>query len=162
MASDIISRGPTIGQVSPDKTCRISSYDAVKQIVQRHGVLGLWTGSRLHLARDTIGTGVYFGVYESTKMTITTYRGASQANTGAAIAIAGCLCGILSWCLVSSKPVLIPPILLGPDESILDIPFGHNEDTGAEHARRRCSQVCGEGSKRKCQGGRSILKMEGY
>jgi Mitochondrial carrier protein len=109
MASENVSRGPTIGQVSPEKTCRVSSWDAVKQIIRRHGVLGLWTGSRLHLARDTIGTGVYFGVYESTKMTITTYRGASQANTGAAIAIAGCLCGILSWCLVSSEPFVKAP-----------------------------------------------------
>jgi hypothetical protein len=99
MSANNVLRGPTVSQVSPEKTGRIGSLDAVKQIVQRHGLLGLYTGFRLHLARDTIGTGVFFGVYESTKMAITAYRG-GESNSGAAIGIAGALCGIMSWCLV--------------------------------------------------------------
>jgi hypothetical protein len=99
MASNDASRGPTVGQVSPEKAGRISSVDAVKQIIQRRGILGLYTGFQLHLARDTIGTGVFFGVYEGTKMTITAYRG-GESNSGWAISIAGALCGIMSWCLV--------------------------------------------------------------
>jgi hypothetical protein len=99
MASKDASRGPIVGQVSPENAPRISSVDAVKQIIQRRGILGLYTGFQLHLARDTIGTGVFFGVYEGTKMAITAYRG-GELNSGWAISIAGALCGIMSWCLV--------------------------------------------------------------
>jgi solute carrier family 25 (mitochondrial carnitine/acylcarnitine transporter), member 20/29 len=102
MAANNVSRGPTVGQVSPENSGRVGSLDAVKQIVQRRGLLGLYTGFQLHLARDTIGTGVFFGVYESTKMAITAYRG-GESNSGAAISIAGALCGIMSWCLVGCK-----------------------------------------------------------
>lgn len=102
MAANNVSRGPTVGQVSPEQAGRVGSLDAVKQIVRRRGLLGLYTGFQLHLARDTIGTGVFFGVYESTKMAITAYRG-GEANSGAAISIAGALCGIMSWCLVSRE-----------------------------------------------------------
>ena len=108
MAASNVSRGPTIGQVSPEKTGRIGTLEAVKQIVQRHGVRGLYTGFQLHLARDTIGTGVFFGVYEATKMAITAYRG-GELNSGAAIGIAGALCGTMSWCLVGRK--LVPLFL---------------------------------------------------
>ena len=88
MAANNASRGATVGPVSPDKNGRVGSFDAVRQIVRRRGLLGLYTGFQLHLARDTIGTGVFFGVYESTKMAITAYRG-GEANSGAAISIAG-------------------------------------------------------------------------
>ena len=104
MAAKNVSRGPTVGGISPDKSGRIGTLEAVKQIVQRRGILGLYTGFQLHLARDTIGTGVFFGVYEGTKMAITAYRG-GESNSGAAISIAGALCGIMSWCLVSHKLV---------------------------------------------------------
>ena len=106
MAAKNVSRGATVGPVSPDKNGRVGSFDAVKQIVRRRGLLGLYTGFQLHLARDTIGTGVFFGVYESTKMAITAYRG-GEANSGAAISIAGAVCGIMSWCLVSRRPPFV-------------------------------------------------------
>lgn len=98
--SDHISRGPSIGSVSPEKQGRISTYGAIKQIVQRRGVLGLYTGFHLHLARDVIGSAVYFGVYESIKQGYTAYSGAEKPNAAAAVSIAGFSCGILSWCLV--------------------------------------------------------------
>ena len=113
MAANDVSRGPTVGRVSPEKSGRIGTLEAVKQIVQRRGVLGLYTGFQLHLARDTIGTGVFFGVYEGTKMAITAYRG-GELNSGAAIGIAGALCGMMSWCLVSRK-VVPYPARLAPD-----------------------------------------------
>ena len=94
-------RGPTIGSVAPDKGGRVSSWDAFKQIVRNRGYLGLYTGFRLHLLRDTVGTGIYFGVYETTKASIKTYQGAEQANTNSAIAIAGFICGVMSWGFVS-------------------------------------------------------------
>ncbi len=105
MASDHVSRGPSIGSVSPEKHGRISSYGVIKQIVKRRGVLGLWTGFNLHLARDVIGSAVYFGVYESVKQGFTAYSGAEKPNAYAAVGIAGFSCGILSWCLVCLPPL---------------------------------------------------------
>ena len=102
-------RGPTIGSVAPDKGGRVSSWDAFKQIVRNRGYLGLYTGFRLHLLRDTVGTGIYFGVYETTKASIKTYQGAEEANTNSAIAIAGFVTGVMSWGIVSTNTPQPPP-----------------------------------------------------
>ena len=59
--------------------------------------LGLWTGFRLHLLRDVIGSGIYFGVYETTKQSLNSYYGAEKANSAGAIAVAGAICGIGAW-----------------------------------------------------------------
>lgn len=37
---------------------------AVRMIVGSNGVLGLWTGFRLHFVRDTLGTALYFAEYD--------------------------------------------------------------------------------------------------
>ncbi|KAG1174954.1 hypothetical protein G6F70_002339 [Rhizopus microsporus] len=44
-----------------------SSWHSAKEILKKRGPLGLYSGFSLHLARDAIGTGVYFGGYETTK-----------------------------------------------------------------------------------------------
>lgn len=94
---DATPRGPSIGSVAPKSVGRVSSWRAVKQIVERRGVLGLWTGFQLHMARDLVGSGIYFGVYEAVKQSITSYRGVGEANTIPAVATAGVICGVLSW-----------------------------------------------------------------
>ncbi|KEF58159.1 uncharacterized protein A1O9_06084 [Exophiala aquamarina CBS 119918] len=76
---------------------RVSSWTSMKRIIERRGVFGLWTGFRLHLLRDVIGSGIYFGVYETTKQSLNSYYGAEKANTPGAIAIAGAICGIGAW-----------------------------------------------------------------
>jgi hypothetical protein len=91
-------RGPNIGSVAPAKTdTRIGPWKALRQIVATRGPLGLWTGWNLHLARDTVGSGIYFGVYEAVKQTMTSYRHEDQPNTMLAVAIAGITCGVMSW-----------------------------------------------------------------
>jgi len=62
------------------------------------------------LVRDTIGTGMYFMTYESSKQLLANARGNSP-TTPLAVVIAGGLCGIVSWACVSlssTMPVNIP------------------------------------------------------
>lgn len=79
---------------------RVSSWTSMNRIIARKGVFGLWTGFRLHLLRDVIGSGIYFGVYETTKQSLNSYYGAERANTPGAIALAGAICGIGAWVVV--------------------------------------------------------------
>ena len=54
----------------------------------------------LYLAvRDTIGTAIYFGTYETVKQILSNGRGNEPAEPGA-VALAGATCGIVSWALV--------------------------------------------------------------
>lgn len=76
---------------------RVSSWDCMKRIIARKGLLGLWTGFNLHLVRDVIGSGIYFGVYETTKQSLNSYYGAEKANSAGAVAMAGAICGIGAW-----------------------------------------------------------------
>ena len=76
---------------------RVSSWQSMRRIIARQGPLGLWTGFGLHLKRDTLGSGIYFGVYETTKQSLNSYYGAEKANSAGAIAMAGALCGVGAW-----------------------------------------------------------------
>lgn len=80
---------------------RVSSWRSMKRIIERRGPLGLWTGFRLHLLRDVIGSGIYFGVYETTKQSLNSYYGAEKANSAGSIAVAGAICGVGAWVVVS-------------------------------------------------------------
>lgn len=80
---------------------RVSSWMSMKRVIARQGVLGLWTGFRLHLLRDVIGSGIYFGVYETTKQSLNSYYGAESANSAGSIAAAGAICGVGAWVVVS-------------------------------------------------------------
>ncbi|OAD72993.1 hypothetical protein PHYBLDRAFT_113141, partial [Phycomyces blakesleeanus NRRL 1555(-)] len=77
---------------------RSSSLYAAQQIVSRKGILGLWTGVRLHSGRDTLGTSIYFGSYESAKFIIS--GGNSAASNPLTHFMAGGCCGVLSWLVV--------------------------------------------------------------
>ncbi|KAK2598113.1 hypothetical protein QQS21_005744 [Conoideocrella luteorostrata] len=69
-------------------------------IIKHRGVLGLYTGFRLHLLRDTLGTGIYFMVYESGKQLGTTIAGDNPNNNKLAVVTAGGMCGLVSWALI--------------------------------------------------------------
>ena len=79
---------------------RIGTIEAIQQIIARHGFRGLYTGVSLHAVRDTIGTGLYFGIYETAKQLITTFMGDKQSTFGAHMA-AGALSGVIPWICVS-------------------------------------------------------------
>jgi hypothetical protein len=76
---------------------RVSSWESTRRIIARKGPLGLWTGFRLHMVRDTLGSAIYFGIYETTKQSLNSYYGAETANTAGAIAMAGAICGVGAW-----------------------------------------------------------------
>ncbi|MCJ1412309.1 hypothetical protein MMC19_006403 [Ptychographa xylographoides] len=70
---------------------------SAQEIIRQHGYLGLWSGVRLHMIRDTIGTSVYFMSYESMKQLIVKYQGTSSPTSPSAVAFAGGTCGVFSW-----------------------------------------------------------------
>lgn len=102
-SSNTATPKPNPGTVVPlvKNLGRVSSWTSTKRIIERRGFFGLWTGFRLHLLRDVIGSGIYFGVYETTKQSLNSYYGAERTNTPGAIAIAGAICGIGAWVVVS-------------------------------------------------------------
>lgn len=84
---------------------RLGTIDAIKQIVKRHGVMGLYTGFPLHALRDTLGTGMYFGVYETVKQLASKELGENKSSMGAPL-IAGALCSTVPWFCVGSLLML--------------------------------------------------------
>ncbi|KAM5345733.1 hypothetical protein ACJ41O_011594 [Fusarium nematophilum] len=69
-------------------------------IIKHRGVLGLYTGFNLHLLRDTLGTAIYFMVYESGKQIGNTLAGDHPNSNKAAVVAAGGMCGLVSWAMI--------------------------------------------------------------
>ncbi|KAL2890747.1 mitochondrial carrier protein [Ceratocystis lukuohia] len=76
------------------------TFQTMAHILRNRGPLGLYTGFNLHLVRDTIGTGVYFMVYESGKQITSSIFGSNPDNNKLSVAVAGGLCGVLSWAVI--------------------------------------------------------------
>ncbi|KAK6070552.1 mitochondrial carrier protein [Seiridium cupressi] len=72
----------------------------LRNLVKHRGLSGMYTGLNLHLMRDTLGTGIYFATYESSKQLLTTFSGNDAHNNPIAVLAAGALCGIVSWALI--------------------------------------------------------------
>ncbi|KAL7623888.1 hypothetical protein AAE478_005444 [Parahypoxylon ruwenzoriense] len=51
------------------------TFKTLANIVKHRGFTGMYTGLNLHLLRDTLGTGIYFATYESSKQLLTTFSG---------------------------------------------------------------------------------------
>lgn len=83
------------------RTNRLNTIGAAQNIIRNRGVKTLFTGLRLHLVRDTIGSGVFFGVYESCKQALGSYYGDEIHNNPWAIPVAGIICSVSSWMVVS-------------------------------------------------------------
>ncbi|KAI0451785.1 mitochondrial carrier protein [Xylaria acuta] len=92
--------------VDPKKQAIALSYHnkgtikTLKNIVKHRGFTGMYTGLNLHLLRDTLGTGIYFATYESSKQLLTTFSGTAAHKNPIAVLAAGGLCGIVSWALI--------------------------------------------------------------
>lgn len=76
------------------------TFKTAKNIIKHRGIGGLYSGFNLHLLRDTLGTGLYFATYESSKQLIATYRRDASPNSPLPVVAAGGLCGIVSWALI--------------------------------------------------------------
>lgn len=62
--------------------------------------------------RDTLGTGIYFMTYESSKQLLTTFGGDHTHSNPLAVLVAGGLCGIVSWAMICEITALPAPSLL--------------------------------------------------
>lgn len=97
-------------QASPDavrdpalrRKPRLGTFEAIGQIVRRHGFRGLYTGFRLHMIRDTIGSGLYFSVYETVKQMAAKELGPDRGPLGPMIA--GAICSTVPWFAVRNTP----------------------------------------------------------
>ncbi|ORY64389.1 integral membrane ornithine transporter of mitochondria [Pseudomassariella vexata] len=76
------------------------TINTLRNIVKHRGMSGMYTGLNLHLLRDTLGTGIYFATYESSKQLLTTFSGKDAHKNPIAVLAAGALCGIVSWALI--------------------------------------------------------------
>ncbi|PWY86275.1 mitochondrial carrier [Aspergillus heteromorphus CBS 117.55] len=75
---------------------RLGTIEAIRQIVQRYGFRGLYTGFHLHAMRDTLGSGLYFTVYETVKQVAAKELGPDKSPFGAPM-IAGAICSTVPW-----------------------------------------------------------------
>ncbi|KAI4127150.1 MAG: hypothetical protein LQ347_004720 [Umbilicaria vellea] len=73
------------------------TFKIARNIIKHRGIMGLYSGYQLHLLRDTIGTGIYFMTYESIKQLTATFHGSSSPTSPGPVAVAGGLCGLVSW-----------------------------------------------------------------
>ncbi|CAG8045075.1 unnamed protein product [Penicillium olsonii] len=99
---------------------RLGTIEAINQIVKRHGVRGLYTGFRLHAMRDTLGTGLYFSVYETAKQLAAKELGQDKNPFGAPM-IAGAICSTVPWfCTypLDTRKTRAQSVLLGKSSEI--------------------------------------------
>lgn len=59
--------------------------------------------------RDTLGTSIYFMVYESGKQLGTTFAGDSPNSNKLAVVAAGGMCGLVSWAMICESPAALAP-----------------------------------------------------
>jgi hypothetical protein len=78
---------------------KTGSLHTARRLVRERGISGLYSGYRLHLTRDTIGTAIYFMTYESAKQLLANARG-REPTSPYAVVVAGGLCGIVSWACI--------------------------------------------------------------
>lgn len=76
------------------------TFKLFKTIIANRGWLGLYSGFRMHLMKDAVGSSIYFATYESTKQLLVKYSKSDSPTSPLAVATAGGFCGVVSWLLV--------------------------------------------------------------
>ena len=79
----------------------LGAFRTAMNIVRLRGVLGLWSGFRLHVLREALGTGIYFMTYESAKQLLVKYQKKDSPTAPLSVTLAGGVSGLVSWALVS-------------------------------------------------------------
>lgn len=79
-----------------------TTWQTMRAIARNRGVFGLYSGFRLHLVRDIIGTSIWFAGYETLKQEISYLRG-SPPNNALPVSVASFLSGCLSLLVVCSR-----------------------------------------------------------
>jgi hypothetical protein len=121
----------------PAAPAKTGAWMTTKRLLRDRGVFGLYSGFRLHLLRDTIGTAIYFTTYESAKQLLANARGRSPTSPYAVL-VAGGLCGIVSWACVSSSHSK-STWSLTPQ---LDLPHRRGQNAVSESASRSWLRPC--------------------
>ncbi|KAJ5745486.1 mitochondrial carrier [Penicillium odoratum] len=99
---------------------RLGTIPAIRQIIQRHGFRGLYTGFRLHVLRDTVGSALYFSVYETVKQVAAKELGDNKSPFGAPM-IAGAICSTVPWVCtypLDTRKTRAQSVLLGKSKEI--------------------------------------------
>ena len=78
--SNTIMKGPT---------------DVIRQVLKKDGLFGLWRGAKVTVARDSIGCGFFFLVFEIGKQKFSNVTG---ENTLLTTIISGSISGVAFWC----------------------------------------------------------------
>ncbi|KAJ1983783.1 hypothetical protein H4R34_001071 [Dimargaris verticillata] len=76
-----------------------SSWAVARRLYVLHGAHGLYQGLTCHVARDALGTGIYFSTYELTKRLLSPLSG-GQPPGPLTHFLAGGTCGVFSWLLI--------------------------------------------------------------
>ncbi|QDS76549.1 hypothetical protein FKW77_006362 [Venturia effusa] len=79
-----------------------NTWQTMRAIVRNRGFLGLYSGFRMHLVRDIIGTSIWFAGYETLKQEISYLRGSSP-NDSVPVSIAAFVSGCAS--LLVTTPI---------------------------------------------------------
>ncbi|KAH3675957.1 hypothetical protein WICMUC_002253 [Wickerhamomyces mucosus] len=84
-----------------------TTFQFAKTIRKSQGMSGLFSGFRYHLLRDSFGSGLYFSIYETSKLLIDGFStkngkiyGTQVPISTISIAISGACSGVFSWILV--------------------------------------------------------------
>ncbi|KAF4217923.1 hypothetical protein CNMCM8980_008241 [Aspergillus fumigatiaffinis] len=99
---------------------RLGTIEAIRQIVRRYGFRGLYTGFHLHAMRDTIGSGLYFSVYETVKQVAAKELGPDKSPFGGPM-IAGAICSTVPWfCTypLDTRKTRAQSVLLGKSKEV--------------------------------------------
>lgn len=79
------------------KDCRPrGSIASIRHIIHTRGMGGLYSGFGMHFLRDTLGTSIYFPIYEAVKKAVHFEGPCSSLG----VAFAGACCGLASWAIV--------------------------------------------------------------
>lgn len=80
---------------------KASTIDIVKTIVKHNGFRGLYSGYKYHVARDALGSGTYFAVYESFKWACNSLiNGDPAVSSPVSILAAGGMSGVTCWAII--------------------------------------------------------------
>lgn len=115
------------GKTDPSKI-KTGTWGPALDMARERGILSLWKGFGYHLTRDTIGTAIYFSVYEAIKQTLANGRGNDPTDPRASM-LAGALCGMASWIIVRNY---LPLICRVYTDHHLDLPTRRRQDAISE------------------------------
>lgn len=78
----------------------LGNMQIAKRLVKQRGLFSLYSGFKYQIWRDIIGSGIYFGVYDSIKSGVSLAFFNSPEPHPVAVAIAGGLSGFASWIFI--------------------------------------------------------------